>query len=389
MLGLDYYQHAFALLHKDLEETGYNGTIPHPKRETFWSLVPYGHHGSTEARTLLLQYARAVEERIKEIVEGASLAYWLHLYRRIAPGPTVQRDSSVTVGITRAALEAGFQKYAQLNPCERVGLSTSVQIDKVLGGILQGPEFELERKHISEQPQLVMMEFSTSNLRELYDLEKLAFEIWRTGAHLRCVGKGSGIRVTNDLERVADDRSGELDTLVRRFDARNNAVYGLPNTMSGTVLDPSRSEVNGLIMIPGYNLDLARIQPHHRRYFAKAFHIKVTKSWRPNFFWSVFDLRGYYRTHQPLATGFAQLHGVSYHSVFAVLAAISFRTLFRSVASGGGTIFHSWQRAYEGPYLRTYVVQELKDHGPAAKKLLGMTDQEWQDVGGVGPWRFI
>jgi hypothetical protein len=41
-----------------------------------------------------------------------------------------------------------------------------------------------------------------SSMRQLYEAETLAYELWRIGAALRIVGKGAGLIVANNPGRI-------------------------------------------------------------------------------------------------------------------------------------------------------------------------------------------
>jgi len=216
-LLLDYYLRAFALFHQQLQREGYNPELPHPIRKRFWGLLPYRTYEPLEARELVLRYVDSVESEIANSVQHYSLAYWLHLYRRLFPESIGANKDSTTVGLVRAILEVAIQKYARLEPCSRIGTTGDIPLGKVLGGLLMAPEFDLERQVLQAGRQLVLTDFTAVGLREFYDLERLVYELWRGTAMLRIIGKGASIAVDDSKTAVFDLRSEELDKLVAIF----------------------------------------------------------------------------------------------------------------------------------------------------------------------------
>jgi hypothetical protein len=137
-VNFDYYQRPFQLFHHELRKLGYRSDFPHPIRKRFWQLLPYRDYLPLEGRVFLLQYIRSVEDELKSLIEKNSVAYWLHLYRRLSPGPIGADKHPHTIGLVRATLEAAIQKYALLKPCDRVGITSDVPVSSVFGGLLLG-----------------------------------------------------------------------------------------------------------------------------------------------------------------------------------------------------------------------------------------------------------
>jgi len=229
----DYYQRPFMLFHDQLELEGYLNDHIHPIRERYWGLLPKRVYGPLESRPLIRSYIGSIKQQLAQIINEHSIAYWLHLYRRLSPGSIGRDKNPLTIGETRATLEAAIQKYATKKPCAGVGRTGQIPLDRVLGGLLMDPEFELEREGLQARDQLVLTDFTAKNLLDFYEVEKLAYEIWRSGAMLRIVGKGSLIIVGDTPEFVYDSRSDELDKLVKNYDSR---IGSLDYTLSSTGL---------------------------------------------------------------------------------------------------------------------------------------------------------
>jgi hypothetical protein len=217
---VDYYQRPFLLLHQENARIYQDFTIPHSIRNRFWQLVPPGEYPSDEGRVFLNSYLTAVESELAKQIKELSVAYCVHLYRRLAPGPIGRDQRPKTIGLTRAVLEAAIQKYAPFQLCNKIAESSAVPIGKILDGLLMAPEFEVERNIVAQANQLVLTDFTSMDLLSFYDLERLAYEIWRTAAILRTTGKGAPLIVCDPPECFTDGRSIELDFLVTNFDKR-------------------------------------------------------------------------------------------------------------------------------------------------------------------------
>ena len=138
---------------------------PHPIRARFWRLVPPGDYVGAQAREILHGYLKSVERELGEQLRGSSIAYLLHLYRRLSPGPAGENKTPVTITVTRASLEAAFQKYGQVALCRRVAGSDEIPTEAILRG-----EFA---KHHTDwvqplRPQLVLSDFGLEELKQFY-----------------------------------------------------------------------------------------------------------------------------------------------------------------------------------------------------------------------------
>jgi hypothetical protein len=371
---LDYYQRVFMLLHQQLETAGYDPEQPHPIRARFWRLLPYREYSPLKSREFLHQYLNSVECELAGIVGEHSLAYWLHLYRRLAPGPIGEDKKPGAIGLVRTALEAAIQKYARFQPCDRVGITNEIPIDSVLGGILMAPEFEVEREGLQKMNQLVLTDFSSAELREFYDVERLAYELWRSSAMLRVTGKGAPIAIGDFRASVIDLRSPELRRLIEIFDSRlGNESPGLSATGTMLAYDGLGHQTAGIVFLPTYNLggiSTDELAP----FFEKVFNLELILPIQPNFIWLPLNLRDYREVHKPFAQAFEEKHGIGLDAALVVIAALCQRLFSMWVATGGNATIRYFQRAYEGPYIRQYVLDEIGDYVTDATRLLNLEE---------------
>jgi len=380
--AIDYYTHAFALLHTDLERLAYDSQSPHPVRERFWRLVPPREYSPEDARPLLMQYSVLVEQEMAAVIETQSLAYWLHLYRRIAPDPIGQDNQAMTTIWVRATVEAAIEKYASFGLCNRIAISDNVRMDEVLNGLLSAAEFEKERESLQSNRQLVLTRFGTQELREFYDLEKLAHEAWRTGSMLRVTAKGGPLIVVDESGLVFDARSDELDVLLNSLDERRRRYGGLVASSTGILYPEEENENRGWVLLPHYNVERIKIggDPDSRESLEKVLGFTIAEPWRANFIWERTDLAGFYRAHEPFAVAFFDAKGVTLESVLCTIAALASQAVHKWLSLGAQASIHSWQRAYDGPSRKDLVVDELESHIDVVTDRLGLTPEAARKV---------
>jgi hypothetical protein len=369
---LDYYQRPFHLLHQENARRYRDFTKPHSIRGRFWQLVPHGEYPSEKGRVFLSSYLIAIEAELAREVRKLSLAYCLHLYRRLAPGPIGKNQQPRTIGLTRAVLEAAIQKYARFQLCDKIAESSSVGIEKVLSGLLMAPEFEVERKIIAQGNQLVLTDFANVDLLAFYDLERLAYEIWRTAAALRTTGKGSPLIVCDSPECFIDGRSPELDFLVTTYDQRLDKSGLLSRSASGVVFsEKDEMSAAGFVFLPAYNLG-GVVGKDYAEILSEMFGMKLGVDISFNFACAPFNLREYREAHLPFATSFCEKYRVSLDAVLAVVAAL-LEMVFCSWYQTGITAFVKFhQRAYEGPHSEKFILDSVMSFIPVGCKALGI-----------------
>jgi hypothetical protein len=344
----------------------------HPLRESFWRLVLPGEYAPLDARPIVLSYLRRVEMELSAILSRQSLAYWLHLYRRVAPGhPFGEEDQTATIQSVREILECAIQKYATFQQCNRVALSGEISPDKVFRGLLMAPHFKGERRFIQESSQLVLTDFAVEEFTEFFEIEKLSFEVWKAAATLRIVGKGSSLIVDKEYPYFYDNRSSELDRLVTNYDQRHRS----PNlTATGTVFSHAPStDGTGVVFLPFYNVN--RIPAKHFAAIFKLFRLKLfsptSRDFTMNFLWVTFNLRSYLEAHLPFADAFENLFHVPLSWLLAVVGALFHRVHYRWNEDPHSVVRY-WQRAYEGPYKKDFILAEIQAFLPAGIRKLGL-----------------
>jgi hypothetical protein len=365
----EYYSRPFYLLQSELKRTGYSFHTVSATRSSFWKIVPDEALSSERSRDTILTYAKVVERDLRVILEARSIAYWLHLFRRIGPGAIGADKNPATISTTRRVLEAAAQKYSQLSLCEAIGPSTPGNLQKVFSGLLSAPDFTLEREALMRaDPQFVLLAFTSDNLRQFYELEKLAYEIWFCGALLRIVGKGAKLRRIDGDECVTDTRSDELNFLVRNYDQR--AGSGSVSSKAVAYGDPSRQ--GDLLMLPAWNSSDERIE-RSNAFAEKVLGLRLSPNFRPNFILAPFEIGKFFRAHLKFADAFAQQNGVSYQGYFVALTALAWRLADLWRKTDGDYFVRDIQRAYHTGLSRADIIGEIRYYQGTANRILGLS----------------
>jgi hypothetical protein len=357
LIAVDYSWPAFAAVNAHLAQQRYNPRSTHSVRERFWSLVPNRQFAGIDAQEIVQRYLQVVEEELAEIVTAHSVAYWLHITRRVPPGPAGENGTPMTNGWVRSTFEAAFHKYAGLKAPLDVVSSRAVSVDRVLSGILLAPEFKLFRNQVEQGPaQTVIFEFGPEEGLQLYEGFKLSYEIWKSMAVLRAISKGATLVTRRDPPFFFDDRTDELDGLIRSYDDR----LATPDASATGAVFSREIAANpadtSLILLPIWNLQ--RHGPEMMNTWLKQTKLELPKDFVPNFLWLPFALEVFYQAHRLFEDEFQKKHGVGLAEVLAVLATLSFETVGQW--SGSGSFLHDWQRAYAGPYQRKEIINDLQ-----------------------------
>lgn len=220
-IGIDYYTPTFLRYHERLNDVGFEVETVHPIRTHYWGTIPPGEYSHNLATILLDGYIARVEQELASALSQHSILFWLHQYRRLFPGSSGISREGATRMMQRAAFEAAVQKYALPDRCSGLVSSNSVPIERVLDGSEHPSEREYLEKLLAN-PQLVLVDYGWQDLLKLYELEKLAYEIWRAGAQRRGVGKGAVLVRTTDRILVGEARDDKLEALITSYDRRTH-----------------------------------------------------------------------------------------------------------------------------------------------------------------------
>jgi hypothetical protein len=341
-LLLDYYQPAFAWLHTQLPSSL---SRVHEIRKTFWKLVPEGRYDQLSAQELIKSYAFVVESRLADEIKKHSIAYWIHVYRRLSPHSIGANQAEATAMLVRQILEASFQKYGSTEDCDGIGWSDRLKPEEVLSGV---PEpfkgtYLIER-YLTNTRQHLLKDFGLNELIGFYQCEKLAYELWRCGATLRIISKGASLLVDHaNNNEFLDDRTEELNELVASYDERGDSFIA---SATATVFRSSNDifRADGVVFLAQYNV--AHTKASGYEYLFKQ--IRFPKDLEFNFDLLPFQVDDFCRSHAAFSSPFYKKHGVHYEVILMVIMSLFSKILERWTIDEAN-LFQWFQRAYTGP----------------------------------------
>ena len=162
------------------------------------------------------KYMGQLEAIIASILRRHSMFFWIHLYRRIgvqlSPAHEDKTDAN-TLGLVRHIVELSIIKYGDSSRADDVALSATIRLKDVLGGHYQrilgrlgaSPADTAARfRALASSNQWVLTKFEQRDYFDIFLVEGLAYEYWRTTALMRAIGKGSTFRrgIGSSVERV-------------------------------------------------------------------------------------------------------------------------------------------------------------------------------------------
>jgi hypothetical protein len=373
MIVRDYHDLAFKYFATQVQAAGRYSEAPSPLRSEFWLKQVVGTYPPDDGRKLVEEYLRIAETELQNAVAGNSIAYWLHLLRRLAPMAVGVDRAPATISLTRTAMEAAVQKCSAAKLCHRIGISTEVPSSAILNGALLKIGDTDVAQRLLANPQLVLTDFGVEEFAQAVTVEKLAFEVWWSMSLLRILGKGAPLIVTGDPDSpVIDGRSNELDFLLRNYDARQG---GFTATATATVFeDAFRHDSEGIVFLPRYNVHRVTfdvISPFFERLANHPFFMLGRRA-APNFLWLPFNIKSFLHAHLPFGTAFQASHGVTLESVIAVIATMAHETFASWIRQPERCLLRSWQRAYEGPLRLDEYVQHIANVMPSVTSALGL-----------------
>lgn len=378
ILFIEYYNRVFLEFHSQYQREYGSLKYPHNVRQRFWQFVPDGYYGMDKASELILSYYASVNSSLKSGIITNSIAYWLHLYRRLSPGPIGIDKSPATIGFTRSILEAAFQKYGQILPCNKIGLSNIVGVSKIFGGLLMDTDYEMERKNIESLPsQLVLTDFTYHDLDSIYRNEQLAYEIWKCGAVLRAISKGSTLLVDNSHEEIFfDDRTEDLEFLLKNYDDRHGTGSC---TATGIVYDELDEEGNkGIILFPAYNLSKTKAKTINKL-FEELYSFSFPDDFIFNFLWTPRNIKGFRIEHLPLKEAFNKTHKIDLDLVISIITSLAYRVFRIWHETKGHQLVSYWQHCYEGPCKVDLIREAIENFLPHAQTTLGIENLEYSN----------
>lgn len=184
-------------------------------------------------RQILLEYLDVITSELRTLLKHHSPFYWLYLYRRIRPilhPGHINKTDEITTLLVREIAELAIFKFGDVSCTSDVKRSSQVSFTRAWGGFLERAisafpkgrremlrEFML--RDYQENDTFIPDSFKSTDLRDAYAVEGLAYEYWLATARLRSVGKGSRLYFHEDGQFLYEPDE-DLEEVISRYDAR-------------------------------------------------------------------------------------------------------------------------------------------------------------------------
>lgn len=338
---VEYYQPAFELLHERLHEQVQEALLSEPasiRAKYLTENLPIGEEISPEcAWPVARELLDMLEAAMAAVLRTRSVFFWLHLYRRIGvflhPLHEDKTDPR-TLALVRQITELAISKYGRATDAREIVLSSRVNPDLILGGLMRAGMRKLATKRpnktyrnlakaLRAQPQWVIRDFSENDFLGIYRVEGLAYQFWRVTALLRSLGKGA---------RIAIDRHGDWDyvsseeflSLVKNIDARTDrggfdkSLLGIWIDETVTKTDMGEKAVFDQLICPFYNVHRVKLGDAF-----SAFGLLLPQDFASNFVPALVDVRRFLQAHDFLSDAFKAKLGYRIEAFLSVLLAIN------------------------------------------------------------------
>ncbi len=373
----EYYSRPFLLFHMEITNKNLLSKKESRFRKNFWQLVPVKTYEYNKAIEIIDSYVGLLNYYAKETISKHSVIYWLHIYRRLSLGPIGNDKRPQSIALTRAALEALIQKYGQLHKCNGIENSNDIDVSKIFRGLLLSEDFRLEReKLIQGKGETVLTNFGTQELLEFYEIEKIAYEIWRAGAIKRILAKGTTLSVIEREPYFIDNRNEELNHCVEVYDKRIRNGFA---TSSGVWWGKDIGSNQGTIFTPVYNWEKIKFG-NYNQLITKRYNAKLDEDCVLNFLWYPYNIKDFYNAHKPYANEFLKKNGVSLESVLVVVISICVFSFDLAMNAGIDKFIHTWKRGYLYIYKNEVISQQVLNYKEYAEKMLIVEKIHPQDI---------
>jgi hypothetical protein len=295
---------------------------------------------SEDSWLIIREILELLDREMQAIIQRRSVAYWLHLYRRIGVYLSPEHESKtdkVTLGLVRQIAELAIQKHGLLSAPKEFGRSDQLAASLILGGWMKkglkslggkGRSGEtIYRRYASlarNSPTWVIRDFSKRDFVDLYAIEGAAYQYWRLTALLRSLGKGARIVVTRDgdWDYVPDRKLSELiESIDQRTSNSGNFSSLLGIWIDSETLKPARdidAPLTDVVFFPIYNTSRAKT-PKELEIFGARF----AENSVMNFFPFFLSAGTFFRHHHFMREEFIRKRGYDFEIMVSVLSALS------------------------------------------------------------------
>lgn len=342
-LSLPYHQPAFLHLTRIFgDELNYGLTrkFAEFRGKQFLARFPINQVIESEvAWNLTREILDSIDNEMRNLVSMRSVAYWLHIYRRIgvflSPDHEDKTDHT-TVGLVRQIAELAIQKHGLRAAPKEFGLSDKLGPDLILGGWMKkglkslgrnGKSGEIifrkYRAALRNKSEWVIRDFSKKDFINIYALEGAAYQYWRLTALLRSLGKDARIIVdeTGNWDYVPNHALSQLIVSIDKRNEHRNSFSSLMGVWidNETIMgrkgkDEAESELD-IVFFPIYNTS--------RVMLTDEFGLRFPGNFVPNFFPLYFRAKIFFEHHDFMHEQFLKKRGYDFELLVSVLAGLS------------------------------------------------------------------
>lgn len=287
-------------------------------------------YAGEELWPIVRDYLDRIEAALETIICRRSIVSWLHIIRRIAP-VCFDDDESVTDPVTthivRHHTELAIKKYGgsddgSLGPVGNIKVQNFLHNQfylaeaAELGGKLKAKKRFKEIKLAGEE---VILDFEVRDIFDIFKIERLSLEYWKSCALMRAAGKGARCRYSQS-KKWFEHYSGEIKPwLFGVYDERTRIADGwaFNNTLWIDLSDKIEIGTN-LISTP-YNANIINRKIYYFNKDSSEFEPIYSK---PNFNIVILNITGLEEEVNIYGELFDLKHGIKIERVIRILGAL-------------------------------------------------------------------
>lgn len=288
-----------------------------------------------------------IDSEMRTIASRRSVAYWLHIYRRIGVFLSPEHEDKtdhITLGLVRQICELAIQKHGLRAASGEFGLSNALSPNVILGGWMKKGLKGFGKKELSGEnlfrnyaavlrrspPEWVIRDFSKRDFIDIYALEGAAYQYWRLTALLRSLGKGAKIILdeTGDWDYVPNQTLNRLIVSIDKRNEQRNSFSSLmgvwidQETIIGQDNRIEADEELDVVFFPIYNTQRLTIPAGIDIYGTQISERSVT-----NFFPLYMRPKIFFTHHGFMREEFVKKRGYDFELLISVLAGLSSFTI--------------------------------------------------------------
>ncbi|AQZ82951.1 hypothetical protein BUM88_15795 [Acinetobacter calcoaceticus] len=200
------------------------------------------------AFNFLKQYLFHLEAILKEIISSHSPSFWIHLYRRVGVDVLhlIVKDnesvSPMTINIVRNFMEIAFLKFGDLDKVD-LCLTKDLHYNEILDGLfyeshkdigLSDQKIEEYWNQYSKKSEIILKDYKKIDHKNIYFLEGIAYEYWKTTANMRSIAKGGELSTCENFF-WRESRTDDLNKLISSYDRRISINFKYLPTAKGLI----------------------------------------------------------------------------------------------------------------------------------------------------------